>query len=287
MTGFEFCPRRVFIRRFVVTVLTQARCSLFPDRCVHLAGDEVDRRFVRLKFHAQRIIAHSNSVGAAESITATVERARASGARTSSAAVQHISVRLRSGAALTLMHRAAPLEGSQGAEHSLTIANFVTSGETRRSNVRRRSAYHPRNSVFISSPRSDTSHRTSTLTSSTNAAKKSCSTSNNKYGRHRAALAATVITYRRRMAIRDVARALGLPLDQDKVRRSMAAWQRKGGLADYRDKLLAGMLERGYSAEFAEQIYNQILGFGSYGFPQSHSARSRRRRDRREDSPTD
>ena len=60
--------------------------------------------------------------------------------------------------------------------------------------------------------------------------------------------------------------------EADKVRRSMAAWQRKGGLADYRDKLMTGMLERGYTAQFAEQIYNQILGFGSYGFPQSHSA---------------
>lgn len=60
--------------------------------------------------------------------------------------------------------------------------------------------------------------------------------------------------------------------EADKVRRSMAAWQRKGGLADYRDKLMTGMLERGYTAEFANQIYNQILGFGSYGFPQSHSA---------------
>lgn len=60
--------------------------------------------------------------------------------------------------------------------------------------------------------------------------------------------------------------------EADKVRRSMAAWQRKGGLADYRDKLMGGMLERGYTAQFAEQIYNQILGFGSYGFPQSHSA---------------
>lgn len=60
--------------------------------------------------------------------------------------------------------------------------------------------------------------------------------------------------------------------EADKVRRSMAAWQRRGGRAEYRDKLLAGMLERGYTQEFAEQIYNQILGFGSYGFPQSHSA---------------
>lgn len=60
--------------------------------------------------------------------------------------------------------------------------------------------------------------------------------------------------------------------EADKVRRSMAAWQRKGGLAEYRDRLMAGMRERGYSQQFAEQIYNQILGFGSYGFPQSHSA---------------
>ena len=60
--------------------------------------------------------------------------------------------------------------------------------------------------------------------------------------------------------------------EADKVRRSMAAWQRRGGLTQFRDQLLAGMRERGYSAEFAEQIYNQILGFGSYGFPESHAA---------------
>jgi error-prone DNA polymerase len=62
------------------------------------------------------------------------------------------------------------------------------------------------------------------------------------------------------------------PGEADKVRRSMAAWQRRGGLADYRDRLMAGMLARGYTRDFAEQIYQQILGFGSYGFPMSHSA---------------
>ncbi|MFO1468458.1 MAG: hypothetical protein U1F35_18775 [Steroidobacteraceae bacterium] len=46
--------------------------------------------------------------------------------------------------------------------------------------------------------------------------------------------------------------------EADKVRRSMAAWQRRGGLTQFRDQLLAGMRERGYTAEFAEQIYNQI-----------------------------
>src|SRR5262249_37625399 len=45
--------------------------------------------------------------------------------------------------------------------------------------------------------------------------------------------------------------------EADKVRRSMAAWQRRGGLAEYRDKLMAGMRERGYSQQFADQIYNQ------------------------------
>jgi error-prone DNA polymerase len=60
--------------------------------------------------------------------------------------------------------------------------------------------------------------------------------------------------------------------DADKVRRSMAAWQRRGGLTQFEEQLKAGMRERGYTAEFAESIYQQILGFGSYGFPLSHSA---------------
>ena len=56
------------------------------------------------------------------------------------------------------------------------------------------------------------------------------------------------------------------------MRRSMAAWQRRGGLEQFRDKLLQGMLERNYTPQFANQIYQQILGFGSYGFPESHAA---------------
>jgi error-prone DNA polymerase len=62
------------------------------------------------------------------------------------------------------------------------------------------------------------------------------------------------------------------PGEADQVRRSMAAWQRKGGLEQFRDKLLGGMAARGYDAGFAEAIYQQILGFGSYGFPMSHAA---------------
>jgi error-prone DNA polymerase len=60
--------------------------------------------------------------------------------------------------------------------------------------------------------------------------------------------------------------------EADHVRRAMAAWRRKGGLEPFRDRLLAGMLARGYSAEYAEQIFRQIQGFGEYGFPESHAA---------------
>jgi error-prone DNA polymerase len=62
------------------------------------------------------------------------------------------------------------------------------------------------------------------------------------------------------------------PGEADALRRSMAAWRRKGGLEHFRPKLIEGMRERGYSVAFAEQIYKQICGFGEYGFPESHSA---------------
>ena len=62
------------------------------------------------------------------------------------------------------------------------------------------------------------------------------------------------------------------PGEADRLRRAMAAWKRRGGLGPLRDRLVGGMLERGYAPDFAEQIYNQIEGFGEYGFPESHSA---------------
>jgi error-prone DNA polymerase len=62
------------------------------------------------------------------------------------------------------------------------------------------------------------------------------------------------------------------PGEADRLRRSMAAWKRKGGLEPFRERLVQGMLERGYRREFAEGIYRQILGFGEYGFPESHAA---------------
>ncbi len=62
------------------------------------------------------------------------------------------------------------------------------------------------------------------------------------------------------------------PGEADDLRRCMAAWKRRGGLEPHRQKLTQGMLERGYSAEFAARIFEQIKGFGDYGFPESHAA---------------
>jgi error-prone DNA polymerase len=60
--------------------------------------------------------------------------------------------------------------------------------------------------------------------------------------------------------------------EADQLRRAMAAWKRRGGLGPFEARLVDGMRERGYSAEFAQQIFRQIQGFGEYGFPESHAA---------------
>ena len=62
------------------------------------------------------------------------------------------------------------------------------------------------------------------------------------------------------------------PEEADQLRRSMAAWKRNGSIESHREKLTAGLLRNGYPPQFAEDIFNQILGFGSYGFPESHAA---------------
>lgn len=62
------------------------------------------------------------------------------------------------------------------------------------------------------------------------------------------------------------------PGEADRLRRAMAAWKRRGGLEPFRQKLIDGMLARGYGSDFAERIYSQIQGFGDYGFPESHAA---------------
>ena len=62
------------------------------------------------------------------------------------------------------------------------------------------------------------------------------------------------------------------PGEADQLRRSMAAWKRKGGLAHFEQKLLAGMANNGLPESFARRIIAQIQGFGEYGFPESHAA---------------
>jgi error-prone DNA polymerase len=62
------------------------------------------------------------------------------------------------------------------------------------------------------------------------------------------------------------------PGEADQLRRAMAAWKRKGGLEKYYDRIVNGMQERGYEKAFAEAIFEQIKGFGEYGFPESHAA---------------
>ncbi len=61
------------------------------------------------------------------------------------------------------------------------------------------------------------------------------------------------------------------PGEADRLRRSMAAWKRHGGVHKFEGRLINGMLARGYRREFAEAIFKQILGFGEYGFPESHA----------------
>ena len=62
------------------------------------------------------------------------------------------------------------------------------------------------------------------------------------------------------------------PGEADELRRSMAAWRRSGKLAQYQQKLVNGLLAHGYSQDFADRLFQQILGFSDYGFPESHAA---------------
>ena len=62
------------------------------------------------------------------------------------------------------------------------------------------------------------------------------------------------------------------PGEADQLRRSMARWRKHGQILAFEQRLVEGMRQRGYSEQFARQIFQQILGFGEYGFPESHSA---------------
>lgn len=59
--------------------------------------------------------------------------------------------------------------------------------------------------------------------------------------------------------------------EADALRRSMAAWKRSGGVHHFKDRLIDGMVANDYDRGFAERIFQQMLGFGEYGFPESHA----------------
>jgi error-prone DNA polymerase len=62
------------------------------------------------------------------------------------------------------------------------------------------------------------------------------------------------------------------PAKADELRRSMATFKAQGMVSKFGVELTTGMLERGYTIEFAQRIFKQLEGFGSYGFPESHAA---------------
>ena len=62
------------------------------------------------------------------------------------------------------------------------------------------------------------------------------------------------------------------PGEADQLRRAMATFKLTGGVSHFKQKLIGGMVDRGYPPEFAEKTFSQIEGFGSYGFPESHAA---------------
>ena len=62
------------------------------------------------------------------------------------------------------------------------------------------------------------------------------------------------------------------PAEADQLRRAMATFKRTGKIGTFRDKMIKGMLAKGYQRDFAERCFSQIEGFGEYGFPESHAA---------------
>jgi error-prone DNA polymerase len=62
------------------------------------------------------------------------------------------------------------------------------------------------------------------------------------------------------------------PSEADQLRRSMATFKAKGLVTQFEEKLIKGMMQRGYTLEYAQRVFRQLEGFGSYGFPESHAA---------------
>lgn len=61
------------------------------------------------------------------------------------------------------------------------------------------------------------------------------------------------------------------PAEANQLRRAMATFRNVGTINHFKDKMVEGMVRRGYQRDFAQRCYNQIEGFGSYGFPESHA----------------
>jgi DNA-directed DNA polymerase III PolC len=62
------------------------------------------------------------------------------------------------------------------------------------------------------------------------------------------------------------------PAEADQLRRAMATFRRMGTIGNFRDRMVKGMVAKGYEPDFAERCFSQIEGFGEYGFPESHAA---------------
>ncbi|HZI52808.1 MAG TPA: OB-fold nucleic acid binding domain-containing protein, partial [Chitinophagaceae bacterium] len=62
------------------------------------------------------------------------------------------------------------------------------------------------------------------------------------------------------------------PTEADELRRSMATFKANGMVSKFEEKLISGMVKRGYKEEYARRVFKQLEGFGSYGFPESHAA---------------
>jgi error-prone DNA polymerase len=62
------------------------------------------------------------------------------------------------------------------------------------------------------------------------------------------------------------------PAEADELQRSMATFKFKGVVSQFQEKLTQGMLRNGYTPEYAQRVFKQLEGFGSYGFPESHAA---------------
>ncbi len=62
------------------------------------------------------------------------------------------------------------------------------------------------------------------------------------------------------------------PGEADQLRRDMAAWHRSGRMERHRERLITRMQAKGIAPEFAQRVFEQIRGFGEYGFPESHAA---------------